>query len=455
MNKTNKTLLVIFLITLLLLVMFINSRPMPDEGHYLSYALYAGRGETPYKDYFDHHGIGMTLTFQLIAEQINIQQAKLIIIILNSINVCLIFLISKKIYDYNTAIMSALYFMVFIPIFGGVWVINENVMLFLLLIVLFLLTHYKTNVCLLLAGIITTTIPLFKQTFVWFVVPIIGFLWLKKRNIKMYFAGMTITIFLFGLYVFLTNDVNVIYQHLIVYNIDNAKLLMRMLSVKEMLVCVVMLLPLIGFLLIKIKQEMTVIQKTVLAVGLLTLTNLFPFAGLSRLIIFLGVMAIPMGGYLNQIKEYNKKILIIVITIFLLTLSVCVLVYSLKDDYSELENITVKLKKYDSPLFVYPAVPELYFMTKSSHASRHLWVWYWDAQDKYQEEIVSQLKSKEHVFVYFKALTEDEPNKINQYVKTNCELKETIRLEKALYNTFIKTEIYECNKNKFVLEEKK
>ncbi len=444
--------LAVFFAVFLSLAAFIKSRPLPDEGHYLDYAFYANQGEIPYVDFFDHHPPGITILFSPIINGIDFFSARILVMLLNSASALIVFFLAKRFFGRLSAFFSVFFFICFIGIFGGFWFINEPFMLFLLVSPIFLLVTFDSEKSVFAAGFLAFSSLLFKHTFFWFLLPLAAYVYFRNKKKQspertiLFLAGGATVALLFAFWVFSLGNFSGLFQDLISYNLENSEGLMRFFSLKELFFFAALMLPFAGYLLFERKNllSMQPEKKLFLAVSFFCLFNLFPFFGLNRLIPFLGISSVFSGAFFWRLFEKNRLFSIALVFCFAVLPVSFAFLYGFHDDFSGLESVAAKLLPYEKPIFVYPAVPEIYFLSKKPHVSKYLWVWPWNSGKKFIAEMLSDFEGKDFVFACFSPAEEADAVPFAGFLEKNCSLSETIPLKEKLYYTYGFVQIYDC-----------
>jgi len=161
-----------------------------DEGHYIVYAWLVGKGEVIYKDFFEHHPPLTTLLGVPFAILIgpSPEGFRLLSCVTMVTTTLIVFLISKKLYNEDIAVLSALAFILLEIIFFGFWFVAEPFIALALslsiLCALYSDSSSKPLQYMLASGFFAGAAFLLKPQAVIFIALVAAVLWKNSRNLR-------------------------------------------------------------------------------------------------------------------------------------------------------------------------------------------------------------------------------------------------------------------------------
>src|SRR3989338_225295 len=127
--------------TVLLSLGFLQARPFPDEGIFVTGGWLASQGLLPYRGFFDIHGPGIFFVlgsfYRLLGSGLGpglgldlagmdlLLAGRLLAVLVNAATLLAIYFLARKIFDAWTGALAVVLHAVWLPVFYGFWAVIE------------------------------------------------------------------------------------------------------------------------------------------------------------------------------------------------------------------------------------------------------------------------------------------------------------------------------------------
>ncbi len=484
LNKSSSY-LVLFLAGLLLASLFLSlqqSRPLLDEGIYLTAAWLNSAGKTPYVDFFfmKPPGIVFSLSAWFSLFGAALFNARALMVVVSLATMLGVFFLSKKMFNQPAAIFSALFFVFWAVPFSAYWAILDP---FLALIAVFsalflyLFLTERKGWQLFLFGFLLGLAVVFKQTMVLFACAaglLALFCWLRVQKGSLLRTAVTfVTAFLiapllFFLYLLRFNALNdfctdvlhpvAMLQQLTVVTLD-ARVLIAVVAFACVPIALLALLK--NYLGAGEKGREIVFISLFFAFGF---ANTLPFWGCCIHLIPALPFASILAGFLIAGAFRERSKVFSVFSVALLSVSVLAMVffqgYYSSETYSfagisEVAQLVaaqtnagdkILVMPASTDFLVMPASADLYFLSKRQPATR-MFYYFGAYSSSLQQQVVGELQqNKPKLVVYLSRDRADVwkgPQQVDAFIQQNYSLTREITLQQPLYKFFTTALIFE------------
>ncbi len=468
-KKTLLALLLVFFLQALLLANLVGQRPFLDEGRYTTAGWLISRGALPYVDMLSPKppGIEFVLAAAFSLFGASMLTARMLMAAVACAQTFIVFLIARKMFGERAALFSALFYALWSVQFSAyIAVIEPFLALFASIAVLFLYSYLfeEGKERQLFAGcFFLGMMIIFKQTMLPFALGMLGFLFLfnyfkKKqaafpRPAAIALSGFVAIPLLFLLYLLATNTLPDFIQ-LMLFPLGMLGSFFQIVLDTRVLVAVLAFSPIPMLLWMSHKGFLPLKQKPFEIILLLlwflfAFSNTFPFRGCCmHLLPSLPAASVAAGAviYTGLRKPAHKGLAIF--SLFILVSSIASALFFqyafLSQEYSfrGIEEVASYIKENsgeNDSILVLPASPELYFLSQRKPATRRLAFFHEYSEIEQQQTIDELLKNNPRFIVYFVRDSGDAFSGlalVDQFIKDNYGLGETIEMTPPLYKFF-------------------
>jgi len=485
MLTKRKSYLMLFFAGLLLTLLFISlsqSRPLLDEGIYLTVGWLNSIGKVPYLDFFFMKPLGIVFAlsawFSLFGA--SLLSARVLIIVISLATMVSIFLLAKKMFNQTVAVFSAFFFVFWLVPFSAYWAILDPflalISVFSALFLYLFLTEEKTR-HLFIFGFFLGLGLVFKQTMVVFAGGAGLFAlayWLKKgkdnlgKRIVISAAAFFIAPLLFLLYLFYFNAFEMfwqdvmhpisMFQQLTVITLD-ARVLIAVAAFSAVPIALLALFK--NYLNAREKSKEIIFLSLFFALGF---ASTLPFWGCCIHLISALPFASILAGFVVARAFKERNLYFPTIAVGLLAVSVIAMVFfqglyaSETYSYSSISEVALFVSEKTSvndkilvmpastDATIMPASADLYFLSKRQPAIEKFY--YFGAySNELEQDVLSELQqNKPRIIIYLASEREDfwkGPEKIDAFIQENYALTSEIVLDPPLYRFFTHALIFE------------
>ena len=394
-----------------------DKRFVNDEGHYIGYAWLVGKGEVIYKDFFEHHPPLTTLLgvpFAILIGQ-SPEGFRLLSCVTMVTTTIIVFLISKKLYNEDIAVLSVLAFILLEIIFFGFWFVAEPfITLALSLSILCALCSEDSSKPLqyiLASGLFAGAAFLLKPQAVIFIALVAAVLWKNSRNLRFpaaFLSGVLAIFILATLYFAVNGAVTQFIYYGYLFTVfegkgDFQKLTPSTSYESTLIVLLAIFLAISSFSMWSSKSIPSSTKLLLFAWLFSSLTFSFP-----RVDAFHFVPVLPALAVLLLRKDMGavyRGILIAGAVIDILLLLSVISAPSPDErilcDYLVAEYLA-NHTQLDEKIFVAPFSPQIYAYANRGHASRYLTLGPWFMNTEIENEVINDLEeNKPRYICYF------------------------------------------------------
>ncbi|MBS3063659.1 MAG: glycosyltransferase family 39 protein [Candidatus Diapherotrites archaeon] len=402
--------------TVLLSLGFLQARPFPDEGIFVTGGWLASQGLLPYRDFFDIHSPGIFFVlgsfYRLLGSGLGLDLAgmdfllagRLLAVLVNAATLLAIYFLARKIFDAWTGALAVVLHAVWLPVFYGFWAVIEPFTAFFSALSVLALHRVvaekrREPLDLLWLGLALGFTLVFKQTLLVFVAAMVlvaaAYLIAYRQTRHLVslktlaaVAGLATPLLLVLLPYALSNALPALMQQTLSYAVENAGLLSNPGLKAEYLAVPLLLFfftPL-GFYWAARKGlnpfDSAFWERVILFAWLLsTLPNLFPFVGCCHhllplsppaAIISAGVVMKIMGNHYPRLKKVAFLALLLVLA---LNAFVALRLVG-KDEFKGVKEVAAFLQANSTQrdrIFVVHDDPEVYFLAQRLPATKYIY----------------------------------------------------------------------------------